>query len=176
MQHQPALATDAVLDWGRDLTGRIGVAACALQVLTLTAARSGEVLGMVWGEVDLHRAIWTVPGARMKMSRDHPLPLSRAAVGLLGRVPRLHGSDLVFPAPRGGRLFDMARTDLMRRMHWSALGRGSPGYCDPVSARPAVPHGLRSTFQRRTRWLRTHRAFSFPKMDGKKAKRANQTS
>ncbi|MEL6388439.1 MAG: integrase arm-type DNA-binding domain-containing protein [Pseudomonadota bacterium] len=147
VQHQPALAIDAVPDWWRDLTGRIGVAACALQFLTLTAARSGEVLGMVWAEVDLPKAIWTVPGARMKMARDHRVPLSRAAVGLLGRVPRLHGTDLVFPADRGGRLSDMALADLMRRMHRSALGRGSLGYCDPASARPAVPHGLRSTFR-----------------------------
>ncbi|MEM9048556.1 MAG: tyrosine-type recombinase/integrase [Pseudomonadota bacterium] len=147
MQHQPARAIDAVPEWWRDHTRRTGIAACALQFLTLTAARSGEVSGMVWSEVDLERAIWAVPGARMKMSRERRVPLSLAAVDLLGRVPRLHGTDLVFTAPRGGRLSDMALTAMMCRMRRSSLRRGSLGYGDPVSGRSAVPHGLRSTLR-----------------------------
>jgi integrase len=74
--------------------------------------------------------LWVVPADRMKMRREHRVPLSDAAVKLLKGLPRIDGTDLVFSAPRGGQLSDMTLTAVMRRMKVDA-----------------VPHGFRSTFR-----------------------------
>jgi integrase len=79
----------------------------------------------------------------MKMGNEHDVALSAVAVALLEALPRFQGSDLLFPAPRGGTLSDMALNAVMRRIHAS---RGGERYNDPKSARPAVPHGLRAAF------------------------------
>lgn len=97
-------------------------------------------------------ATWTVPAGRMKAKREHRVPLSPAAVALLEALPRLDGSPLVFPGGRGGPLSDMTLSATMKRMHAAAVeaaGDDNPaaGYLDPRSKRPAVPHGLRSTFR-----------------------------
>lgn len=65
------------------LRERDAVAALALEFLILTAARSGEVLGATWGEIDLDAKIWTIPAVRMKAGREHRVPLSRRAVEVL---------------------------------------------------------------------------------------------
>ena len=70
------------------------MAARALQFLAMTAARSGEVRGMTWAEVDLDKALWTVPAARMKAGREHRVPLTREAVELLRALPRMAGKPL----------------------------------------------------------------------------------
>lgn len=107
-----------------------GQSACALRFLILTAARSGEVRGMVWGEVDIEAGVWTVPAERMKANKEHRVPLSRQALELLAGQPRIPLVEHVFASNRRGPLSDMAFTALMRR---HALG--------------AVPHGFRSTFR-----------------------------
>jgi integrase len=66
----------------------------------------------------------------MKAGREHRVPLSELAVRLLKGLPRLKDNPLVFPAPRGGILSDMAIAQVMRRMKVDA-----------------VPHGFRSTFR-----------------------------
>ena len=91
------------------------MAARALQFLTMTAARSGEVRGMTWAEVDLDKALWIVPAARMKAGREHRVPLTGEAVAFCG-LPRMEGSPYVFFAPRGGKLSDMTLSAVMRRM------------------------------------------------------------
>jgi integrase len=97
----------------------------------------------------------------MKMGREHRVPLTPQAVALLRELPRLEGSAFVFFAPRGGTLSDMSLSAVMRRMQESEAkrlaeadreaGRPTPvtprGYVDPRSKRPAVPHGLRSSFR-----------------------------
>ena len=123
------------------------MAASALKFLCLTAARSGEVRGMVWEEIDPDRQIWTVPADRMKAKREHRVPLPEKAVALLESLPRLKGSRFVFFAPRGGTLSDMSLSAVMRRLHEADLKSGGPGFLDRQSGRPAVPHGLRSTFR-----------------------------
>lgn len=129
-KHHPAVPLDGAHNFWRDLRRREGTAARALEFVLLTAARSGEVRGATWGEIDVLKGVWTVPGERMKAGREHRVPLSSAALELLRNLPRLEGNDLVFPAPRGGALSDMALTAVMRRM----------GLAE-------VPHGLRSTFR-----------------------------
>jgi integrase len=107
-----------------------GIAARALELLILTAARSGEIRGMRWDEVDLQAKVWTLPAHRMKAGRVHRVPLSNAAMRLLQAMPRIDDSPLVFPSPRGGALSDMSLTAVTRRM-----------------AVDCVPHGFRSSFR-----------------------------
>ena len=112
------------------LRKRHGIAARALEFLVLTAARSGEVRGARWGEIDQDSKTWTVPAERMKAGKEHRVPLSPQVLVLLDTLPRIEGNDLLFPAPRGGVLSDMTMTAVMRRMELEA-----------------VPHGMRSTFR-----------------------------
>jgi integrase len=145
--NHPALALDDAPRWFAALQTREGFGARALELLALTATRSQEVRGALWEEVDLDKALWVIPGARMKMTREHRVPLSARAVTLLKGLPRLEGNPLVFPAARGGMLSDMTLSATMKRMHESAVAEGGAGFIDRVSKRPAVPHGLRSTFR-----------------------------
>lgn len=120
-------------DMGRfyaDIQKVDGMGARALTFAILTAARSGEVRGAAWSEIDLERSIWTIPASRMKAEKEHRVPLSRAALELLKALPRVEGSDIVFQAPRGGPLSDMTLSAVLKRMKT-----------------PAVPHGFRSTFR-----------------------------
>lgn len=146
-ENQPALAIDDVNSWFAALRGRTGNGSRALELAALTAARSGEVRGLVWGEIDFERGVWIIPAGRMKMDREHRVPLSTTAVEMLKALPRFEGIDLVFPATKGGELSDMTLSATMRRLHEADLARGGRGYIDRKSKRPAVPHGLRSTFR-----------------------------
>lgn len=145
--NHPALQVDDAPAWLADLRKRDGFPARAMEFLALTAARSGEIRGATWDEIDLDRALWIVPAQRMKMQREHRVPLTAEAMALLKALPRLDGTSLVFPSARGGQLSDMALSMLMKRQHAAAVAAGGPGYLDRVSKRPAVPHGLRSTFR-----------------------------
>jgi len=113
-----------------DLRARDGIAARALEFAILCAARSGEVRGACWSEIDLEAAVWTVPAERMKAGREHQVPLSTAALTLLKALPVSASSDLIFFGLREQPLSDMALTAVMRRMGVDA-----------------VPHGFRSTFR-----------------------------
>lgn len=145
--NQPALALDDAAAWFSDLRKREGLGARALEFAALTAARSGEVRGATWDEIDLDRGLWVIPAARMKMKREHRVPLPQVAVDLLQDLPELKDNPLVFPAARGGMLSDMTLSATMRRVHEAATNAGGKGYVDRVNRRPAVPHGLRSTFR-----------------------------
>jgi integrase len=133
VQHHPALGVGEVGDFMVRLRAASGVGALALQFVILTAARSGEVRGATWAEVDLQAKIWTVPEARMKSGKEHRVALSDEAVAVLkqaAELPKIGENDLLFPAPRGGTLSDMTLTAVLRRMDVAA-----------------VPHGFRSTFR-----------------------------
>lgn len=145
--NQPALTLEDAPRWFAALRTRDGMGARALEFLALTATRSQEIRGATWDEIDLDKALWIVPAARMKMAREHRVPLTAEAVSLLKALPRLKGNPLVFPAARGGELSDMTVSAVMRRMSEADLETGGTGFFDRVSKRPAVPHGLRSTFR-----------------------------
>lgn len=130
VEHHAALPVDAIGAFLVDLRKREGIAAKALEFGILTAARSGEVRGATWSEIDLDAATWTIPGERMKAGKEHRVPLSDAALEVLRSLLRFADNDLVFVAPRGGVLSDMTLTAVMRRMKVDA-----------------VPHGFRSTFR-----------------------------
>lgn len=133
-EHHPALPVAEVGAFMRRLRQQRGMGARALEFAILTAARSGEVRGATWDEINLADRVWTVPAARMKAGAEHRVPLSDAAVALLEALPRIApadaAKDYVFPAPRGGRLSDMTLSAVTRRMKLDV-----------------VPHGFRSTFR-----------------------------
>lgn len=130
VEHHDALPIDEMGAFIVELRKQAGIAARALEFLVLTAARSGEIRGATWSEIDLDNAVWTIPAERMKAKREHRVPLSDRAITLLRALPRFEGNDVVFVAPRGGVLSDMTLTAVMRRMKVDA-----------------VPHGFRSTFR-----------------------------
>jgi len=83
----------------------------------LTAARSGEVRGATWPEIDLDQKVWTVPGERMKAGEEHRVPLSDRAVRILQQQRKQRINDFVFPGFREGRpLSDMALMAVLRRL------------------------------------------------------------
>ena len=129
-EHHAALPASDVGAFMVRLRQAEGMGARALEFTILTAARSGEVRGATWTEIDLDAKVWTVPGTRMKAGREHRVPLSAEALALLDALPRMAGTELVFPAPRGGMLSDMTLTAVLRRMQV-----------------PATAHGFRSTFR-----------------------------
>jgi len=141
--HHPALKLIDASRWFGDLKAREGIATRALEFTALTAARSGEVRAALWNEIDIEACLWIKPAEKTKTAQEHRVPLTPSMVKLLDALPRLQGSDYIFPAPRGGMLSDAALSACMRRIH----AADAVGYVDRVSGRPAVPHGLRSTFR-----------------------------
>ena len=115
-RHHAALPYNQLDTFMADLRQRKGIAVLALEFAILTAARSNETRGATWDEIDLQKKIWTIPASRMKAGKEHRVPLSAEATALLKTVPRIVGTDYVFPAPRGGQLSDMALTVVLRRM------------------------------------------------------------
>lgn len=101
------------------------------EFLILTAARTSEARLALWSEVDMDGAVWTVPGERMKSGREHRVPLSNRALGILkGTYEWQDGSDLVFPSRTGRPLGHSTLLHLMRRLRIDA-----------------TPHGMRSSFR-----------------------------
>ncbi|MEH2565035.1 tyrosine-type recombinase/integrase [Bradyrhizobium sp. AZCC 2289] len=95
--HHAAMPYENVAAFIAKLRKREALAALALELCILTAARSGEILGMQWFEIDLDKKIWTVPAARMKAGREHRVPLSPRAGAILCQLEKLREGDFVFP-------------------------------------------------------------------------------
>jgi integrase len=105
----------------------------ALQFAILTAARSGEVRGAAWTEIDVENALWTIPKERMKAQREHVVPLSKPAIRIIERCSQLRTREcpLIFPGMKGDKpLSDMTLTKLLREMK-----------------QPYTAHGFRSAFR-----------------------------
>lgn len=139
--HHPAMPYGDVPAFMGRLRSQPSISASALQLLILTAARTNEVLGAQWSEIDFDNKVWTIPGGRqgrMKGGREHRVPLGPQAVALLDALPRVAGNPYLFPGARAGRpLSNMALLQLMRGM-----GHGVGGELSG-----AVPHGFRSSFR-----------------------------
>lgn len=130
VNHHAALSIDAMPKFMSELRKREGMAAKALELLILTAARSGEVRGATWDEIDLQSKVWIIPKVRMKAGKEHRVPLSDAAVKLISSLPRFDDNPLIFPASRGGMMSDMTMLAVLKRMNINA-----------------VVHGFRSSFR-----------------------------
>lgn len=104
----------------------------ALQFAILTASRPGEVRGATWREIDIERAVWTIPAERMKAGKEHVVPLSAPAVGLLRHLAQIdiRPDQPVFPNSFGKRLSDMTLLKVVRDM-----------------VEPFTVHGFRSSFK-----------------------------
>ena len=150
VRHHPALPWDQVQAFMAELRTRVGMSARSLEFAILTAARTGEVRGAKWSEVDLDAAVWTVPKERMKASREHRVPLSAPAVALLRACdPPGAGRDedrYVFLGERAKKpLSEMAMEMLLPRMNEVAEGQVPPWR--DRNGEMIVPHGFRSTFR-----------------------------
>lgn len=97
-KHHSALPYSEVPAFVAELTKQIGVPPLALEFLILTAARSGEVRGATWSEIDLDRKLWVIPKERMKEKREHRVPLTDRALAILKALPR--EGDFVFIGSR----------------------------------------------------------------------------
>ncbi len=106
----------------------------ALEFLTLTAARSGEVRGATWDEINEERRMWIVPGPRMKGRIEHRVPLSKTALSVLDKAKEIREGDHIFPSPvkKDSGLSDMTLTKVLRTAK--------------LADRMTV-HGIRSSFR-----------------------------
>jgi integrase len=131
-KHHAALDFKQLPAFMTDLRKRDGFAARALEFAILTAARSGEVRGATWSEIDFEEKLWIVPGSRMKAGKEHRVPLSDAAMAILTAMPRQEDApdSLIFTSPIGGKLSDMALGAVLTRMEVAVTA-----------------HGFRSTFR-----------------------------
>lgn len=132
VRHHPALPFAEAAAFMKELRAQPGLAARALEFIILTAARTGEVIGAKWTEVDFDNQVWIVPGERMKAGRAHKVPLSPMAMRILEPMREAQSSDFIFPAVRRGRpLSNMACLAVLKRMERQDL----------------TVHGFRSTFR-----------------------------
>lgn len=134
VEHHAALAWKDIAAFMAELHQREGVGARAVELAVLTAARSGEVRGAQWGEIDFEARSWNIPAARMKAKRPHRVPLSDAALALLTALLPDEGKPdaLIFQGSKPDKpLSDMSLSAVLRRM-----------------GRPEITvHGFRSTFR-----------------------------
>ena len=130
--HHAALPFDAVPAFVGRLRQVEGMSALALEFCILTCARSGEVLGARWSEIDLKGKVWTVPAQRMKAGREHRVPLGVRALEILSEMEKVRQGEFVFPGQSKGRpLSVMAMEMALRRM----------------KVTDATVHGFRSSFR-----------------------------
>jgi integrase len=127
--HHPSLPHAEIGSFIARLRDRTGVAAAALEFAVLTAARTNEVLGAKWDEID--GEVWTVPASRMKAGREHRVPLSKPAIAIIEKMRALRESEYVFPGSTRATLSNMALLMTLRRMGRTDL----------------TAHGFRSTFR-----------------------------
>ena len=135
-EHHPAVPYQQMGGFMIKLRTNPSLSAKALEFLILTAVRSGSVRQANWAEVDLDKALWIIPAEHTKARQEHRVPLSPQAIQMLKSIPKLTGSNLIFPSRTGKALSDMAFSQLMRGMR----ERGELTV-------EAVPHGFRSTFR-----------------------------
>lgn len=109
-----------------------GVSSNALELVVLTACRSGEVRGAIWPEFDFVAKIWTIPAIRMKSGKEHRVPLSDQAMRLLVAMKKQSINEFVFPGVRAGKPLSDA-----------SLGKALAA----AGASEFTVHGMRSTFR-----------------------------
>ena len=134
-KHHPALPYVEIGDFMKALRAQEGGAGRVLEFVILTAARTGEVIGARWSEIDMKEGTWIVPAERIKGGREHRVPLSAPALGILETMADLRdgkADGFVFPGRKRGRaLSNMAMLKLLERMERDDL----------------TVHGFRSTFR-----------------------------
>ena len=132
--HHPALPFNRIGEFISDLRTHTGYSALALELLILTATRTGEVIEAKWSEFDLEAKVWAIPAERMKAGKEHRVPLNRRAMEILEHLKTIKVNSYLFPSSlhKERALSNMALLAMMRKM---------PKYAE------FVPHGFRSTFR-----------------------------
>lgn len=155
------------------LKERVSMGRLAVEALILTAARSGEIRGARWNELDLEAATWTVPAERMKAGKAHVVPLSPAALDAFKRAAslRIESSDLIFHGSKRGRpLSDMTLLKVLRDLKepftvhgfrssfrdWAAEQTNFPGEVAEAALAHAIPNAVEAAY-RRTDYLEKRR-------------------
>ena len=135
-EHHPAVPYQQIGDFISKLRSNPSLSAKALELLILTAVRSGSVRNAEWTEIDFDNSLWVIPPEHTKSRKEHRVPLQPQATKLLKSLNRSSGSNLIFPNRTNKALSDMALNQLMRgmRKRGELTGEG-------------VPHGFRSTFR-----------------------------
>jgi integrase len=132
VEHYVALPWREIGGFMQRLRQNSGISARCLELLILTACRSGEVRGARWNEIDLTQSVWTIPAQRTKAGREHRVPLSEPAMAVLRAMAQFGAEGFVFPGLKAAStLSDVALT---KALH-VASGNG------------ATVHGFRSTFR-----------------------------
>lgn len=171
--HFAAMPYDTVPAFMAHLHARLSVSRLALEFLILTAARSGEVRGAKWSEIDLEAKLWTIPASRMKVGKEHVVPLPAAATDVLERARQFHAlcSNLLFPGRDVRRpLSDMTLLKILRyadlpyTVHgfrsafrdWTAEQTGYPGEVAEAALAHTVANKVEAAY-RRTNYLNKRR-------------------
>lgn len=132
VKHHPALPYAELPAFMEALRSEEGIAARALEFLILTATRTNEVIGATWAELSVAERVWIIPADRMKMRKEHRVPLSDQAVAIIKAMEDVKQNDYVFPGARYNKpLSNMAMLQLLERMK-----------CSDITV-----HGFRSTFR-----------------------------
>ncbi len=132
VQHHAALPHSEMPAFWKKLAKQSGIGAQALRFAILTAARTGEVIGALWNEIDLEQAVWTIPAERMKAEKEHRVPLTQPALTILDEMQKQRAGDYIFPGLKAGHpLSNMSLLAVLKRMGRHDL----------------TVHGFRSTFR-----------------------------
>jgi len=136
VEHHAALPYREIFDFLQTLSTHDATAARALETVIYTGLRTNEAIGARWEEIDLNAGVWIVPKERMKMKREHRVPLSSSALRVLRACHATRINDFVFPSPQSSDarprpLSNMAMLTLLKRMKRTDI----------------TPHGFRSTFR-----------------------------
>lgn len=132
VKHHAAMSVEDIPAFMRELRERKAIVARLLEFIILTAARSGEARFATWDEIDLERGVWTVPKVRMKMGKEHQVPLSSSVLSLLENMKIYSSGGYIFEHPIKTDAFSINATRaLLKRMREERL----------------TTHGFRSTFR-----------------------------
>jgi integrase len=130
VKHFAALPYAHIAAFMVEVREKSAAAARALEFTILTAARTGEVLGARWSEIDVKTRVWTMPADRTKGGREHRVPLSLAALRIIEHQQFVRENEFVFPGRQRHGLSASAMDELLRRM-----------------GRDITVHGFRSSFR-----------------------------
>jgi integrase len=135
VEHHAAIHYTQVHEFVMDLRAMKGTAALALEFMLLTAARTGEVIGTCWDEIDMESKVWTVPAERMKAGREHRVPLCSRALEILKTMKSVQQNKFVFPGH-----------SIQKKPHLSS-GAFLAVFRRLEKFKSYTPHGLRSCFR-----------------------------
>ena len=132
VKHHEALPFDEIGAFMAELRERTAVSARGLEFLIFTAGRTSEITNATWDEIDLNKKTWIIGGSRMKLKKEHRVPLSDDAINLLNKMSELKQSEYIFPgSKKNSPLSNMAFLQLLKRMNRHEY----------------TGHGFRSTFR-----------------------------